>query len=467
MLRKFCKMASPSRSTGTAESDLSDDAISVSSGSEYTVDRILAQWQDEATGKDYYLVRWLHYPDEHCTWEPKESFLHPATLEQWEDDKKANRIPPKNVVGEILEKMEIYAEEMKARSKRGQKRRREASNDYDSTVKDRKSADITSHSSAVGPGSNRAPQPHAAPLSPFTARTNSTSVSTTTAITDRPSRRNSHVPTAPVTQSVSSSQRSSQPEAPRRGNSKSETANDSQSRRLSAPAPRPSKSVFHEIGIERKARQSTVAMPATRGAPGTHFKTLRTLHRNQLLRKNEPPPDLSKIKLKSASAFDHGDDIALNLPAAAPRQKSHQPSDQHVSSLRDYDHRQHDSTFTLVSHSKPAAGAFGNSQGPQVPLEIHQRATIPQPNDGNSSQVRWAHNGRYWFYGELAVHVSLVSDRMRDQEVGDVRLGGLPSWFCPKMISLKSSGRIYLRFDRNNLVSREMYENLCRGVSSS
>jgi hypothetical protein len=66
-----------------------EDVDHASSGSdemegeaEYEVERILYEDLQE-DGTSVYLVKWLGYPDEECTWEPATSFLDPHTLEDW------------------------------------------------------------------------------------------------------------------------------------------------------------------------------------------------------------------------------------------------------------------------------------------------------------------------------------------------------------------------------------------------
>src|SRR5438034_5054871 len=67
----------------------SDDDISITSTvpsepkDEYEVEAILAQ-RTFAVG-EMYLVKWVGYPYERCTWEPGDSFCDPRSLEEWRE----------------------------------------------------------------------------------------------------------------------------------------------------------------------------------------------------------------------------------------------------------------------------------------------------------------------------------------------------------------------------------------------
>ncbi|KAL4889947.1 hypothetical protein BDV59DRAFT_100581 [Aspergillus ambiguus] len=78
-----------------------DDSISVTSTvlseeqSEYEVEGILDEFDFD--GETKYLVKWLGYPLERCTWEPAESFSTDETLRDWETKKTAiaeGKLPP-------------------------------------------------------------------------------------------------------------------------------------------------------------------------------------------------------------------------------------------------------------------------------------------------------------------------------------------------------------------------------------
>lgn len=73
----------------SASSD--DDSISLTSTApsepkdEYPIEGILAERVDDGT--TMYLVKWVGYPDERCTWEPASSFQDEQTFHDWQNQK--------------------------------------------------------------------------------------------------------------------------------------------------------------------------------------------------------------------------------------------------------------------------------------------------------------------------------------------------------------------------------------------
>ncbi|KAL5365396.1 hypothetical protein BJX96DRAFT_12415 [Aspergillus floccosus] len=105
----------------------SDDSISVTSTvlseeqSEYEVDTILAE--DNTGDETYYLVKWLGYPEERCTWEPADSFSTDETLKDWAAKKRSiadGKLPPFDT-----DAWQARVEALEAQRKE-RKRRREA-----------------------------------------------------------------------------------------------------------------------------------------------------------------------------------------------------------------------------------------------------------------------------------------------------------------------------------------------------
>jgi hypothetical protein len=224
---------------------------------------------------------------------------------------------------------------------------------------------------------------------------------------------------------------------------------------------------FQGIGVEPRARRSSHRPLSTRpkGIPGAHFKTLRTQYRHQKAGRNEPAPDLGKIKLKSATDIvaAAGEDIAHILPAGdwtpAPPLNTDLRSTQLLV----------DGVDQLESVRAMPTNAIQTPLVPNMPQHDYVSGIVPRvPSNSNSpvsaainSQRRDVHylpNGRYWLYGEVLLHLTL-----HEQVVGDVRVGGLPSWFRLKMISLKVEHRVVVDF---HLVEMREYDALCRGRSN-
>src|SRR5882757_5295555 len=86
------------------------DSSSTSSDeeSEYEVERILAQ--DSADGSIVYLVKWLGYPDNQCTWEPADSFFNPDTLAEWQRQLAVGDTLDEEQVAALQERMDAYAQ---------------------------------------------------------------------------------------------------------------------------------------------------------------------------------------------------------------------------------------------------------------------------------------------------------------------------------------------------------------------
>lgn len=106
-----------------------DDDISITSTAaseqkeEYEVEGILAEkkWPKGI----YYLVKWLGYPVERCTWEPPESFCDPQTLNDWAVKKEAiaqGKEEPFDV--EALQKRQTEIDAARTRRKERRKAKR-------------------------------------------------------------------------------------------------------------------------------------------------------------------------------------------------------------------------------------------------------------------------------------------------------------------------------------------------------
>jgi hypothetical protein len=238
----------------------------------------------------------------------------------------------------------------------------------------------------------------------------------------------------------------------------------------SLPSPRTKTSQakkFQGIGIEPRARRSSHLPLSARqkGVPGTHFKTLSTQYRHQKAGRNEPAPDLGKIKLKSATDIvaAAGEDIAHILPSGNSRPPLPHETDfqsarilpDHVDESEAVESMPTSAIQTPLSSSELQhdSGSGNVRRIPSAPNRFTAGAFNPQRRD-----IHYLPSGRYWVYGEILIHLTV-----HEQVVGDVRLGGLPGWFKSKMIALKVGHRILVDFQ---LVETEQYDTLCRGRSN-
>ena len=224
---------------------------------------------------------------------------------------------------------------------------------------------------------------------------------------------------------------------------------------------------FQGTGIEPRARRSSHHPLSARqkGVPGTHFKTLSTQYRHQKAGRNEPAPDLGKIKLKLATDIvaAAGEDIAHILPSGNSRPPLSHDMDfpsarilpDHVDDLESVESMPTSAIQTPLT-SAELQHDFGSGSVRRIPSGPN-RSTAGAFNP-KRRDVHYLPSGRYWIHGEVLIHLSV-----HEQVVGDVRVGGFPGWFKSKMIALKVEHRISLDFQ---LVETWQYDTLCRGRSN-
>ena len=399
------------RSTKGAATDSGDGSSSDSSSAsgqedEYVVNSIIAQCEPEdgEDGEGLYLVRWEGYPDNQCTWEPRESFLSDETLDQWRRDRAENRTLIQEQMGSFAE-----AEE--------QQRRQRMITPWQGSGK-------SATSNPVPTSSSRKPLPTSqGPRNPAGSRTSAEHYGSTPAATS-----DQHPDTRP-----------------------SHTAE-------------PARRSFLGMGIVTKARRSLHPTQPTKpsGSLGTHFKTLRTQNRYQKASKTERAPDPGKLILRSPAEFiaAAGEDVAHILPTghvrpamslnAGQQQQSASASTQKTVALQ---------VTPVIASSRSTIPRSTSYAAPSQSLHrIQQRP--PRINANREDpDFRFSKNGRYWYKGELVVHM-----RFGEHLVGDVRLAGIHSTEFSHLIYLKSGDRVSLDFLRENMVTRDQYENLCKGV---
>jgi hypothetical protein len=340
-------------------------------------------------------------------------------LEQWERDKSQNQILGQDEVDEIVSKMDAYAEAEEERKRRRRLRKEQWTNDGKSR-------------SAVSSKANEnlAPSPRLDLHGP------------------RDSAGSSLVkPLENVGTSKSYPSRHSDGlVSPRTINSQSKN--------------------FQGIGVEPRARRSSHRPLSKRPKriPGAHFKTLRTQYRHQKSGRNEPAPDLGKIKLKSATDIvaAAGEDIAHILPSGDWRPVL-PPNLDLRSTQAIIDHVDRFEPLRAMSASasqKPSTRVTlqHDSVSGLVPRVTSTSNTVSTVINTQRRDVHHLPNGRYWLPGEVLLHLTV-----HEQVVGDVRVGGLPNWFKLKMISLKVEHQILVDL---HLVEISQYDALCRGRSN-
>ncbi|KAL4802784.1 hypothetical protein BDV18DRAFT_61155 [Aspergillus unguis] len=122
-----------------ANRSVSDDEISLTStvgsdqASEYEVETILAETEEhypELPDGMKYLVKWLGYPLDRCTWEPEVSFNQPESLRDWEEKKQQmskGELPAFDVSAWEQDLLRKEEEKEERRARRAAKRQRIAS----------------------------------------------------------------------------------------------------------------------------------------------------------------------------------------------------------------------------------------------------------------------------------------------------------------------------------------------------
>jgi hypothetical protein len=346
--------------------------------------------------------------------------LSSETLEQWNRDKAQKQTLSPDEVKEVLRKMDVYAEMQE--EKRKQRRAR----------KERMTKNGRSRSAAASK-INQSPM--------------------------ESSRRELPDPQEPAGSRLVAPHKNAEPV-------KYSSVGHSDSL-LSSPTKPSQAKKFQGIGIEPRARKSSLLPSSARqkGAPGTHFKTLATQYRHQKAGRNEPAPDLEKIKLKSATDIvaAAGEDIAHILPSGNSRSPlSHDADFQRARILPDHVDEPESvepTPASAIQMPPTSAELRRNSDSgnvgriPSAPKRFAAGAVDPKRRD-----VRYLPSGRYWILGEVLIHLTV-----HGQVVGDVRLGGLPGWFKSKLIALKVEHRIVLDFQ---LVETGQYDALCQGRSN-
>jgi hypothetical protein len=346
--------------------------------------------------------------------------LSNETLEQWDRDKAQKQILSQDEVKEVLRKMDAYAEAQEERRKRRRSRNEQSTkNGTSGSVVASKANQSPMQSSKLDlhdlqePAGSRLVEPHKnAELVKYSSTGHSDSLLS---------------PRTKISQAKK----------------------------------------FQGIGIEPRARRSSHLPLSARqkGVPGTHFKTLSTQYRHQRAGRNEPAPDLGKIKLKSATDIvaAAGEDIAHILPSGNSRPLlSHDTDFQSARTFPDHvDEPESVEPMPTSAVQTPLTSAeLQHDSGSGSVRRISSAPNRFTSGASNSKRrdIHYLSSGRYWIQGEILIHLTV-----HEQVVGDVRVGGLPGWFKSKMIALKVDHRVSVDLQ---LVETEQYDTLCRGRSN-
>lgn len=434
--------------------DLDDDDISVTStvpsepALEYTVNAILDERSSE-NGIEY-LVRWEDYPIERSTWEPKDNFNDPQTLHDWKKKKRlidAGKRLPFDLARFEQHKAKVESDSLERKRKRAAKRRRLGIQRPDTLQLE------------TSTGASPQSEPERGPAAPQRLPA--------LAIASRPS--------APLTGRV----------------------------RLVADKP-------PMVGFGKPETSPVVGPRRPGNLPGNEpterFKLLSTQHRHNKAKSKEPVPNIDQLELRRPSEWPSRNPSAANLgqhsisspnavePTRAPRESNDlqvtRPSAVGVGAAAV---EQHSSISSEVVDAMPsqalwspilrqetsedstggsglaihglasriwgtndhAAGANFYNQGRDAGTNEAIQMPSRRPKLGNSRRV----GNRFWNRGEVLIHLFYGPAK---NEIGSVRLCGLPTYAKNMILDIKKTRRFDLWFQ--HVCTLGEYRILCDEV---
>ena len=376
----------------------------------------------------------LHYS--RCTWEPAESFLDPRSLQNWTEKRDAGVHLATHLVDKIHVKVNAYDEEKALRKQRRQ-------------VKRRKLAARPSSSTNGGiTGAGVISRNQQATLEP-------TGSSTVT-------RRN-------------------RPDAEDTGSSRllgKSIHASGRSHAQSGPLTQTAAAkglVFHGIGGETLGRGGHHAYRTgnKRTFKTANFRNLRHMNNARKAARQEPSPDINKIKLRSLAEWAESapEDINLQLPPTPALYTSWLESrNQAVADVNNFSTLAASSAEPSIEFSRDVIPnrspnhvvhdtVWPGSSSNEVVM-THKRA---DPYHGQERRLRTFANGRFvYFPGEFLAYL-----KFGRAHIGDVRIGGLPSWAIGNVIRLRAANQLRLEIGSNDVVTPTQWAQLCTGRSNT
>lgn len=241
------------------------------------MERILAQRTKH--GKTYYLVKWAGYPDEECSWEPREHFMDHATLVEWQSQ---------YAEGDYLSETEIAALEVKMKQWSDRQRAQDE--------------DILPESPELSLPSDSG-SPESLPESPsYSPRT--------------PEIQSSRAPPPPPKAQSTSEKRRNSPvgsgeppakhpkvQEPTRSDVQNKTHMSNASNSLSRiPSFGPKKGVATKLPIQSTSTL-THAAKSLQDRTGERYKNLRHMNNAMKFARRERTPDIRKLDLRAPGDF--------------------------------------------------------------------------------------------------------------------------------------------------------------------
>ncbi|EXJ80039.1 hypothetical protein A1O3_08325 [Capronia epimyces CBS 606.96] len=399
---------------------------------EYEVERILAQYNTD--GKTLYLVKWVGYSDERCTWEPYESFLNPQTLTEWRQQLAQGDTLDEEDVAALQDRMDAYVkaqednslhqEEMEERPILVSVGQRSPFSSRNGNVQAESEETLTSH------GVRRRSEPLSQPDYALVKRRRPSETFPMTSTTKRP---------RPESASINKS----------------------------------SLGQGDTIVAQTPGRASTnTTARRTQYRAGDQFKNLRHQNNYVKLARQEPAPDMSRIERRAPDDWmRRGSQICPQTQGnVSPKDQDNDqwlfvPDERNGAKAADkgallstQDGSRGESPVCLLArhHDKDAS----SRTTPPV-SELGTRAHDTSHDTSLSTRTIAARNGRTWRHGDVVVHLLFG-----DHAVGDVKILHLPPWLRVKMLALKQpfEQTLNVHFLERNVLSVEAFSALARNV---
>ncbi|OAL25902.1 hypothetical protein AYO22_04529 [Fonsecaea multimorphosa] len=344
----------------------SDSDNSTAEEPEYEVERVL--YQSERNGKPIYLVKWVGYGDEQCTWEPAESFLTEATLTDWERQRDAHDYLDEEELAMVQARMNDFQasearKEARAKRREALKRMsRQASNRSSSRTPKSESPDSLSTTKRPRRSSPPVIQPKAKrprlsgsptvkeepseapgvldavpaerprPPNPMLAKTGSAQVKSMQVrakpppiTTTNPEKH--YTPSAPLPLAQNDIVPHPLPAAEHGGANSQTNTGPQQSKTSAMPMLRPKQKTHSGPNTSAVTKQTgnvpsaSIATNAEDAKAGKRFRSLRQKNQAVKLAGREPAPDISKLDLREPDAWSVSGSIepASKIQDATPK----------------------------------------------------------------------------------------------------------------------------------------------------
>ena len=225
-------------------------------------------------------------------------------------------------------------------------------------------------------------------------------------------------------------------------------------------------SVFHGISNVTVGRSGHHAHRTGDKRPYTPIKVRSLRHLNNVRKagRREPAPDVSQIRLRSLTEWAESApaNTNLQLPPVSASRTSWIGGEKQARGEATQIHAE--GPVSDLAPNMTAHNDLGRAQSSVLSGE--KAMTIPSRVDLHASpekRLRTFANGRFvYFPGEF-----LANLKFGRAEIGDVRVGGLPSWAIGYVIKLKSAGQLRLEIGSNDVITPAQWAQLCTGRSNA